>query len=82
MCSPDQSTMTRLWVLLLILQVVMAAIQEEQEIDEYDTSKGGNGRVVVRREFPDRLTDLCDGIEDHQLSSGVMFYYIEIYNVI
>ena len=82
MCSPDQSTMTRLWVLLLILQVVMAAIQEEQEIDEYDTSKGGNGRVVVRREFPDRLTDLCDGIEDHQLSSGVMLYYNKIYNFI
>ena len=57
--------------MLLILQVVMAAIQEEQEIDEYDTGKGGNGRTIVRREFPDRLTDLCDGIQDHEHNSGV-----------
>merc|ERR1719464_286955 len=68
--------MMRRWVLVLFLQVLVVglsqgAVQEEQEIDEYDTGKGGNGRTIVRREFPDRLTDLCDGIEDHEQSSGV-----------
>merc|ERR1712045_464982 len=70
-----QWMMTRTWVLLLVLQVslgvVLGAVQEEQEIEEYDTDKGGNGREIVRREFPDRLTDLCDGIEDHSHNSGV-----------
>ena len=66
----------RRWALLLVLQVVvvgvsLGAVQEEQEIEEYDTDKGGNGRTIVRREFPDRLTDLCDGIEDHEQNSGV-----------
>ena len=65
----------RRWALLLVLQVVvglsLGAVQEEQDIDEYDTGKGGNGRTIVRREFPDRLTDLCDGIEDHEQNSGV-----------
>ena len=63
------------WALLLVLQVVvglsLGAVLEEQDIDEYDTGKGGNGRTTVRREFPDRLTDLCDGIEDHEHNSGV-----------
>ena len=67
--------MTRHWALLLVLQVVLGlvlgTVQEEQEIDQYDTGKGGNGREIVRREFPDRLTDLCDGIEDHSHESGV-----------
>merc|ERR1712061_463684 len=66
-----QWTMTRTWGLLLVLGVVLGAVQEEQEIEEYDTDKGGNGREIVRREFPDRLTDLCDGIEDHEHNSGV-----------
>ena len=65
----------RRWALLLVLQVVvglsLGVLQEEQDIDEYDTGKGGNGRTIVRREFPDRLTDLCDGIEDHEHNSGV-----------
>merc|ERR1719350_2591919 len=63
------------WVLLLVLQVVLGAVlgavQEDSGVDEYDSGKGGNGRDIVRREFPDRLTDLCDGIEDHEHNSGV-----------
>merc|ERR1712157_172873 len=71
----DQWFIMRRWALFLVLQVVvglsLGAVQEEQEIDEHDTGKGGNGRTIVRREFPDRLTDLCDGIEDHEHNSGV-----------
>ena len=56
----------------MVLQVVVVGLSlGDQEIDEYDTGKGGNGRTIVRREFPDRLTDLCDGIEDHEQNSGV-----------
>ena len=59
-------------VVVVVLQVVVVGLSlGEQEIDEYDTGKGGNGRTIVRREFPDRLTDLCDGIEDHEHNSGV-----------
>ena len=57
---------------MVVLQVVVVGLSlGDQEIDEYDTGKGGNGRTIVRREFPDRLTDLCDGIEDHEQNSGV-----------
>merc|ERR1712072_313723 len=60
------------WAVLLVLQgVVLGLSLGDQDIDEYDTGKGGNGRTIVRREFPDRLTDLCDGIEDHEHNSGV-----------
>ena len=58
-------------LLVLHVVVVMGAVQEDEGIDEYDTGKGGNGREIVRREFPDRLTDLCDGIESHEHNSGV-----------
>ena len=57
---------------MVVLQVVVVGLSlGDQDIDEYDTGKGGNGRTIVRREFPDRLTDLCDGIEDHEQNSGV-----------
>ena len=64
--------MLRGWAVLVVLQVVVVGLSlGDQDIDEYDTGKGGNGRTIVRREFPDRLTDLCDGIEDHEQNSGV-----------
>ena len=46
------------------------SISDEDNIDQYDSSRGGNGRVITRAEFPDRLIDLCEGIEEHEHESG------------
>ena len=46
------------------------SISVEDNIDQYDSSRGGNGRVITRAEFPDRLIDLCEGIEEHEHESG------------
>ena len=51
--------------------VLNATYQNEDNIDQYDTDKGGNGRTVVRANFPDRLVDLCPEIEEHEHNSGV-----------
>ena len=43
------------------------SISNEDNIDQYDSSRGGNGRVITRAEFPDRLRE---GIEEHGHESG------------
>ena len=35
--------------------VLNATYQNEDNIEQYDTDRGGNGRTIVRANFPDRL---------------------------
>ena len=51
--------------------VLNATYQNEDNIEQYDTDRGGNGRTIVRANFPDRLVDLCPEIEEHEHNSGV-----------
>ena len=50
--------------------VLSATYQNADNVDQYDSSRGGNGREITRPEFPDRLIDLCEGIEEHEHNSG------------
>ena len=48
-----------------------ATYQNSDNIYQYESSRGGNGREITRPEFPDRMKDLCSGIESHMHNSGV-----------
>lgn len=45
------------WIFLFFWQVVVlnATYQNADNIEQYDTDRGGNGRTIVRANFPDRL---------------------------
>ena len=53
------------------MAVISGTYQNYDNFEQYDTDKGGNGREIHRATFPDRLKDLCEGIEDHEHVSEV-----------
>merc|ERR1719277_1755352 len=59
----------RRWFLLLVIQVavISGTYQNYDNFEQYDTDKGGNGREIHRASFPDRLKDLCEGIEAREI---------------